>query len=363
MSQHIGDMENMETQDAFTAAVQHFQHIFRVEPQLLACDMHPGYLSTRWAKEIAGDRPLVAVQHHHAHIAAVMAEHRLPIDEQVIGFSFDGTGFGTDGAIWGGEVLLASYRDFERLFHLQMVPLAGGDSAVKRPYRMALAHLWAAGVEWDERLPCVRACPAIERRILLRQLESGLNTVPTSSMGRLFDAVASLAGIRQSVTYEGQAAIEMESLVASLSAAASSQAPYAFAIGDDYFDAAPVVRAVTADVLSGVPGAVIAGRFHQGLAGAIGRMANQSREQTGIDRVALSGGVFQNVTLLRLAVAELESAAFTVYTHRLVPPNDGGLALGQAVVAAARTGRTRRQDEHGGPAQGGHGDPPLQEME
>ena len=210
MSQHIGDMENLETLDAFEQAVEHFKSIFRARPERIVSDLHPRYLSSRWAAEHADGLQHVRVQHHHAHIAAVMAEHGLDGRSPVIGFSFDGTGYGTDGAIWGGEVLLADYRGFRRLAHLAYIPLPGGDAAIKRPYRIALAHLWAAGVPWTPDLPPVDACPEAERRVLLRQLEAGINTVPTSSMGRLFDAVAALAGIRQTVTYEAQAAIEME---------------------------------------------------------------------------------------------------------------------------------------------------------
>ncbi|MCB0182518.1 MAG: carbamoyltransferase HypF, partial [Anaerolineae bacterium] len=199
-------MENLETLDAFARAVDHMQAIFRITPTAVACDLHPGYLSTRWAHATAGERPVIAVQHHHAHIAAVMAEHGLDGSTPVIGFAFDGTGYGRDGAIWGGELLVADYHDFIRVAHLAYVPLPGGDAAVKRPYRIALAHLHAAGVPWAAGLPPVDAATEVERGVLMRQLETGFNTVPTSSMGRLFDAVAALAGVRQTVTYEGQAA-------------------------------------------------------------------------------------------------------------------------------------------------------------
>jgi len=344
MSQHIGDMENLETLAAFDQAVAHFKHIFRVEPELIACDMHPGYLSTRWAEEQQGRRaggqgsisfqppcPLILVQHHHAHIAAVMAEHQLDGAEPVIGFSFDGTGYGTDGAIWGGEVFIADYQTFERVAHLKYTPLAGGDAAVKRPYRLALAQLWAAGVDWDERLPCVAACPAVERRVIKRQLETGFNSVPTSSFGRLFDAVASLAGVRQVVTYEAQAAIEFEAL-----AATGIEVGYAFDLEADQFDAAPVIQAVAADVLAQVPTAVIAAKLHLAVAALIVQVSLRQRRQTGLNRVALSGGVFQNTTLLDLATRQLQAHNFTVLTHRRVPPNDGGLALGQAIIGGMK---------------------------
>jgi hydrogenase maturation protein HypF len=351
MSQHIGDMENLETLQAFEAAVGHFLKLFRVEPGILACDMHPGYLSTKWAQQVVrGQSPgpntrlpvsnlqRIEVQHHHAHLAAIMAEHGLDGTQPVIGFCFDGTGYGPDRAIWGGELLLVTYRDFSRIAHLKYVPLPGGDAAVKRPYRTALAHLWAAGVAWDETLPPVRACSAVEQGVIKRQLETGLNSVPTSSMGRLFDAVASLAGVRQKVTYEAQAAIEFEALMAD-----GVGERYAFgrpqelniSPGEDPFEieAAPVVRAVAADVRAGLPGPVISAKFHHAVADVVRHLSLWLRENKGINTVALSGGVFQNVRLLELTVQLLNQNDFEVLTHRLVPPNDGGLALGQAMIA------------------------------
>jgi hydrogenase maturation protein HypF len=248
----------------------------------------------------------------------------------VIGFSFDGTGYGSDGAIWGGEVLIAGYAGFERAAHLSYIPLPGGDAAIKRPYRLALAHMWAAGVEWHELLAPVQVCSPTERTVLKRQLESGLNTVPTSSMGRLFDAVAALAGVRQVITYEAQAAIELEALSGQGEAGA-----YHFDVGDGHFDAAPLIRAVASDALAGVSPHIIAARFHDAVAGLILEVSLDQRRKTGLNQVALSGGVFQNVTLLEAAVLRLEQAGFEVLVHRKVPPNDGGLALGQAVVVAA----------------------------
>jgi hydrogenase maturation protein HypF len=230
--------------------------------------------------------------------------------------------------------MLAGYEGFQRVAHLRYVPLPGGDAAIKRPYRVALAHLWAAGEAWDTALPPVKACPPEEQYVLQHQLEAGLNAVPTSSMGRLFDAVAALAGVRQRVTYEAQAAIELESL-----AVLETDGVYAFHLppvvyyGDPVeLDAAPVIRAVVLDVRKGVPAAVIAGRFHRAVADLILEICGQVWEQQGVFRVALSGGVFQNVTLLELVRQRLQAADFEVLTHRQVPPNDGGLALGQAIV-------------------------------
>ncbi len=332
MSQHIGDMENLETLEAFDHAVDHFQRLFRIQPEIIVSDMHPAYLSTRWAAQHAGKAQLVKVQHHHAHIAALMAEHQLDGSEALIGFSFDGTGYGTDGAIWGGEVLIADYHGFERAYHLKYVPLPGGDTAVKRPYRTALAHLWSAGITWEDDLACVRACTAVEQNIILRQLETGLNAVPTSSMGRLFDAVAALANVRQTVTYEAQAAIEMETLARPL--AGQIQEGYTFAITANIFDAAPLIQAVVADLRTGVSSAAIAAKFHDALARLILQISQKIRIETGLNLVGLSGGVFQNAALLEQAVALLQAAGFSVLTHALVPPNDGGLALGQAIIGS-----------------------------
>ena len=337
LSQHIGDMENLETLDAFSRAVDHFTRIFRLTPQLIACDRHPGYLSSRWAESyrVAHDSmpPVVKVQHHHAHLAALLAEHGLRGDTPLIGCCFDGTGYGDDGAIWGGEVLLADYRQAQRVAHLAYVPLPGGDASVKRPYRTALAYLWAAGVAWDERLPPVAACSPVERGVLLRQLESGFQTVPTSSMGRLFDGVAALAGIRQVVTYEAQAAIELEAFVM----ADAGTTPYVFALSSTLpwqIDPAPVIRAIAADVLNGVPLPLIATRFHLAVAELIVTLATQLRATHGLTTIGLSGGVFQNVQLLQLTFDCLQIAGFTTLVHHRVPPNDGGLALGQALIAA-----------------------------
>lgn len=330
LSQHIGDMQNLETLHAFEHAVAHMQTLFRIAPERLACDLHPGYLSTHWAERMAGERPLIRVQHHHAHIAALMAEHGLDGRTPVIGFAFDGTGYGPDGAIWGGEVLVADYRGFERAAHLAYFPLPGGDAAIRRPWRTALAALWAAGIAWDESLPPIRHITPTERGILRRQLETALNTAPTSSMGRLFDVVAALLGIRQSVTYEAQAAIELEAQVDKAETGA-----YAFAVGemDGAFNAASLLRAVVADIHAGVGAPVIAARFHNAVVELILALSLRLRKATGLRQVGLSGGVFQNVTLLRRTVDRLDAAGFTVLTHQRTPPNDGGLALGQAIVA------------------------------
>jgi hydrogenase maturation protein HypF len=264
----------------------------------------------------------------------VMAEHGLAGDSPVIGIAFDGTGYGTDGAIWGGEVLLADYKGFTRAAHLAYVPLAGGDASVRRPYRMALAHLRAAGEAWASDLPPVLACSDTERRVLLHQLGTGLGCTPTSSMGRLFDAVSSLAGVRHVADYEAQAAIELEGI----SRNQDDCGAYPFALqgaGPVVADAAPVVRAVVADVREGVPAAIIGARFHAGVATLVVDLAARCRTATDLGTVALSGGVFGNALLLSMTRKRLRDRDFTVLCHRHVPPNDGGLALGQVLVASA----------------------------
>jgi hydrogenase maturation protein HypF len=324
MSQHLGDMENLETLQAFELSFQQMSDIFNIQPQAVACDLHPDYLTTRWAITYAAQHnlPLRPVQHHHAHIAAVMAEHG--VDETVLGFSFDGTGYGTDGAIWGGEVLKADYRGFERLGHLRYVPLAGGDVSIRKPYRMALAHLWAAGIAWDEDLPPVQVCPPVEREVLRQQLERSLNAVSTSSMGRLFDAVASLIGIRHTVTYEAQAAMEMEAC------AEVNEDTYSFGLKDDIIDPAPVLKALIDDMRIRTSQAVIAGRFHHAIVSLILEIANKHS----IPIIALSGGVFQNTLLNHLTKTALEQCGYRVLVHQHIPANDGGLALGQLCIAA-----------------------------
>ncbi|GAA2561147.1 carbamoyltransferase HypF [Mycolicibacterium diernhoferi] len=330
LSQHIGDMDDLATLSAFDAAQRHLRALTGVQPETLVADAHPGYRSTAWARRHAAGRPLRSVQHHHAHIAAVMAEHGLDGTAPVLGFAFDGTGYGPDGAIWGGEVLLADYKGYRRVAQLKYVPLAGGDVSVLRPYRMALAHLWSAGLPWDDDLAPVRACPEEERGVLAHQLRSGLGCVRTSSMGRLFDAVSALAGVRQTVAYEAQAAIELEGYSRGVDC---GDTRYTFHIdsGDPaVIDAGPVLAAVVSDARAGAGAGLIGARFHRAVADLILGLAEATDQ--GAPTIALSGGVFQNALLLRLALDALGARDFQVITHRRVPPNDGGVALGQLLV-------------------------------
>ncbi|MEU9012631.1 carbamoyltransferase HypF [Streptomyces sp. NPDC048479] len=339
LSAHIGDMDDLATQQAFERAETQLESITGVNPELLAADRHPGYRSGQWATRHAAGRPVVRVQHHHAHVAAAMAEHGLDGSRPVIGVAFDGTGYGDDGAVWGGEFLLADYHGFSRFGHVAYVSLPGGDAAVRRPYRMALAHLRAAGIAWSQDLPCTVACPPDELRVLEHQLERNLNCVPTSSMGRLFDAVSSLAGVCHQSGYEAQAAIELEA--AALTAAAEDVVGYAFAVRppDDgraavAADPAPVLAAVVDDVRAGTPPALVAARFLRAVADLVHKICVMARDERGLDTVALTGGVFANTLLSSACARTLREDGFTVLRHHQVPPNDGGLALGQLMVAA-----------------------------
>ncbi len=331
VSQHIGDMENLETVEAFERALQHMQALFRCRPERVVCDAHPGYLSTRWASSYAKDHglPLVEVQHHHAHSMSLMAEHHVPDDTPVLAFAFDGTGYGSDGAIWGGEVLLASYTHFERLAHLKYIPLPGGDAAIRHPVRVTLAHLFAAGVEWSDDLPCVKTSTPVELRILKQQLNLGTHSTPTSSMGRLFDAVAAFLGLRRTVSYEGQAAIELEALCAQ---ADRTAAPYSINFGESDFDVTPMWEEMIADLRAHCAHAQIAARFHRTVTEITLHYSRRAHSRLGVRTVALTGGVFQNVYLLNATCDSLSREGFHVLTHKTVPPNDGGIALGQAAI-------------------------------
>ncbi|ART70867.1 carbamoyltransferase HypF [Mycobacterium dioxanotrophicus] len=339
LSAHIGDMDGLATLTAFGQAVGHLEALTTVAPEVLVADAHPEYRSTGWAHRNADGRPVRTVQHHHAHIAAAMAEHGL--DCPVLGFAFDGTGYGPDGAVWGGELLEADYKGYQRLAHLRYVPMPGGDISVRRPYRMALSHLRAAGLDWDTDLPPVRACPSDELRVLEHQLRRDAGCTPTSSMGRLFDAVAALIGVGQVVDYEAQAAIELEGLSRTAEAGrgrcAAGTTHYTFTLDTDrhplVFDPGPVLAAVIEDLRGDVPVAVIGARFHRAVADLIVALA-EIRAVPG-QPVVLSGGVFQNALLLRQTLTALHTKGFQVFTHRQVPPNDGGIALGQLLVGNA----------------------------
>ncbi len=332
LSQHIGDMGNPDTLELFDETIDLYKRLFRVTPEVCAHDLHPDYLSTRYARQMEGELPLVGVQHHHAHVASCMAEHGLT--RPVIGVAFDGSGFGPDGSVWGGEFLIATYGDFERAAHLERMPLPGGEVSIRRPYRLAYGYLKALGLEIP-RLPSVLRIPDEEQAIIAAQVELGINTPLTSSCGRLFDAVAALLDLCGTITFEGQAAIALEMI-----ASRGPVDPYPFSIGEEDGRRVIKIRELIASLLSdakdGKDVSDIAARFHHTMARMIADVAALIYRQTGIRDVVLSGGCFQNRLLADLTAAALGASGLRCFTHRQVPCNDGGISLGQAAVAWAR---------------------------
>jgi hydrogenase maturation protein HypF len=340
-SAHVGDMGSPVTTRAFERAAGQLSDLRQARPAVLAADCHPAYLTRRWAEEhagAAGEPGLELVQHHHAHLVSLLAEHGL-IGAPVTGAVFDGTGYGADGTIWGGEFLVlgADTASYRRAGQLLPVGLPGGDAAVRNPCRVALAYLAAADVAWTPELLPVDACTAAELSAVRAQLASATASVRCSSMGRFFDAVASLLGVRHRLGYEAQAAIELEQLADSAPVGAMAVPP-AFGIGaGNILDHRPVIRGVVAGLRAGVPVAVLARGVHVAVAEAVAEVAYRIAADGGSSTVGLTGGVFQNVLLLGECTRRLQERGLLVLTHRLVPPNDAGLALGQAVVAALRT--------------------------
>ncbi|MFC1961437.1 carbamoyltransferase HypF [Chloroflexota bacterium] len=334
VSQHIGDMENLETLEHFESTIALYQKLFRIHPEAIAADMHLEYLPTKYARDLAERTglPLITVQHHHAHTVSCMVDNGL--NEPIIGVSLDGTGYGTDGNIWGGEFLVADYQHFQRLGYFQYVPMPGGAAAIRRPYRMAIGYLLTLFGEdaLSEDLPFLEGIDVNEPALLKKQLERKINSPLTSSCGRLFDAVAALLGFKGEISYEAQAAIELE-----MAADESEHGSYPFTIaeqGDNHIVQFPeVFRSIINDLHHSITPAAIAMRFHHTVAQIVVEMCRHLSRKTGIRKVALSGGVFQNRLLLRLTVPALEKASFSVLTHRNVPANDGGISLGQAVIA------------------------------
>jgi len=331
ISQHIGDLENLSTYEFFQKTVAHLQRILGVRPEVIACDLHPDYLSTRWAEEQEAI-PKVRVQHHHAHIVSGMAEHRL--EGAVIGVACDGTGYGPDGTVWGGEVLVADAGGFERAAHLACVPMPGSAAAIREPWRMAVSYLqdaFGAGL-WGLNLPVLREAGPDKVQLMLEMAVKRLNSPLTSSLGRLFDGVAAIAGLRSRVTYEGQAAMELE-----MAAAEETESVYDYAWEEGApcrILPAPIIRGVAADVGKGLGVPAISAKFHNTLVRMFSDLCESIRRQCGLGRVVLSGGVFQNARLLTGLIPALAARGFEVYSHRQVPANDGGIALGQALIAA-----------------------------
>ncbi len=340
LSQHVGDLENLEALEFFEEVVAHLQSILRVEPRILAHDLHPDYLSTQWAEERGGEIVRVGVQHHHAHVAACLAEHGE--EGPVIGLALDGVGYGPDGTVWGGEVLVADVRTFRRVGRFRLVRMPGGEKAIREPWRMALGYLELA----DPDLAECAATGILGReetavRAVLSALRAGLNAPWTSSCGRLFDAVAAIAGLRAEVSYEGQAAMELEMAmyrdIPPDRAPEVDVQPYDYAISHEgglwELDWRPMIRGVLEDRRNGKPLSEISLRFHRSVTLALAELAERVRGETQLRTVALSGGCFQNLYLTQALQRGLASRGFRVLVHRLVPPNDGGISLGQAVVA------------------------------
>ncbi len=352
LSQHIGDMENMETLEHFDNTVSLYKRLFHIEPEIIAHDLHPDYLATKYARELGEfGIKLIPVQHHHAHIASCMADNGL--EPPVIGVAFDGTGMGADGSIWGGEFLIADYRNFNRAGHLEYLPLPGGAAAIKRPYRTAIGYILTLLGEnsLNRDLPVMKKADDMEIEVIKRQIERRINSPLSSSMGRLFDAISALSGIRGEIDYEGQAAVELE--MAALSSVIARPVPsearglgeaishvqesYPYRIVEDegirIVHLKDLLSAVIEDLHRGISKGRISVKFHNTVAQMINEMCHLIADENGVSQVALSGGVFQNRLLLRKAVSLLESSGFQVFTHRQVPCNDGGISLGQAVIA------------------------------
>ena len=354
LSQHIGDMENMETLEHFDSTISLYKRLFHIEPEIVAHDLHPDYLATKYARELGESGiKLIPVQHHHAHIASCMADNGL--EAPVIGVAFDGTGMGADGNIWGGEFLVADYRNFRRAGHLEYLPLPGGAAAIKRPYRTAIGYILTllgenalnaviASEAKQSQLASIGQVTEVEVEVIKRQIEKRINSPLSSSMGRLFDAISALLGIRGEIDYEAQAAVELEMAAHSFviergldEAIAGNNERYPYRIaaaeGIRIVHLKDLLSAVIEDLRQGVSKGRISVRFHNTVAQMVNEMCHLIADESGVRQVALSGGVFQNRLLLRKTVSLLESSGFRVFTHRQVPCNDGGISLGQVVIA------------------------------
>ncbi|MBN2429370.1 MAG: carbamoyltransferase HypF [Deltaproteobacteria bacterium] len=341
LSHHIGDLKNQEVFSSFEKTIGHLGGILETKPEVIAYDMHPDYYSAVYAAD-AEYGVKIPVQHHHAHLASCLAENN--VEEEAIGVIFDGTGYGTDGHIWGGEFLTGNAESFERAGHFAYLPMPGGDAATQEPYRMALSYLYRAFGKNIPVLPFLDGVPGSTIRLLQQMMDKGVNSPMTSSCGRLFDAVGALVGLRQKVSYEGQAALELEMAIS----VETEDGSYPFSLVEEdgmmIFEPSTLIRAIVEEVQSQEDAGRISARFHNTLALMVLEACKRIRERTGLAVAALSGGVFQNLYLTEKTLAALEEGGFRVLTHSVVPPNDGGLALGQAVIAGRQVARLKPED-------------------
>ncbi len=342
MSQHIGDMENYDVLSFFEETLKNLKRSFKLEPKIIAYDMHPEYMSTKYALAQDG-MGSIAVQHHHAHIASCMAENG--IEEKVIGIAFDGTGYGTDGNIWGGEFLIVDFNNFERAGHFQYIPMPGGDKAIKEPWRMAASYLYRVLKDRSKIIEVFKKRGSGLNRIsendidvIIKMIEKRINSPMTSSAGRLFDAVSSIIGIKDKITFEGEAAIEME-----MKAERKCTGFYPYEINSEnnimLIDTSLIIAGALKDIFLKMPQSLISAKFHNTMAEIVLDVCTKIKEESGLNITVLSGGVFQNMLLLEKAIKKLEDKGFKVITHSKVPANDGGISLGQAVIAGRRASR------------------------
>lgn len=340
MSQHIGNMENYDVLSFFEETLKNLKRSLRVEPKIIAYDLHPEYLSTKYALNQKG-MEAVCIQHHHAHIASCMAENG--IEEKIIGIAFDSAGYGTDGNIWGGEFLIADFNNFERAGHFQYIPMPGGDKAIKEPWRIGVSYLYrilgdrSSVIDaFKKREGGISRIQEKEIEIVIKMIENGINSPLTSSAGMLFDAVSSIIGIKDEIAFEGEAAIKME-----MKAERKCRGIYPYEINSEndimLIDASLIIAGVLKDIFLNMPRSLISVKFHNTIAEIILDVCCKIREETGLNITALSGAVFQNMLMLDKAVRGLEDKGFKVITHSRVPANDGGISLGQAVIAARKS--------------------------
>lgn len=323
LSPYIGNNNSKATEDFYLEMLTKYQDWFRIKPELVGCDLHPDYLTTRFAQ--SSNLPLVQVQHHHAHIAAVMAENKL--DEQVIGISYDGTGYGDDGAIWGGEIFTADYSGFTRRYHLNYLPLPGGDSAITHPARIAFAYLTFAGIDGG----FLKGISDFERMVIKKQIDNNFNLYQTSSMGRLFDCVSAMLGLFSEITFEAQSAIALEQFCGK--SALSGVSTYPYQLINSEINVISLIEAVKNDIVNGEAPNLIALKFHKTIVEFTVAAVLEINKETDIKKVILSGGVMQNLVLFEGLVDRLQKNNFTVYHSSMLPSNDGAIALGQALIA------------------------------